>query len=117
MGRMEMPLVVPVSSTSTRTSVSLREVAIWAAVFTFVIFIGWSALHDLVLAPQEQKAAFVEVTGSSTEQLSAKSVDELVTLETRLYDYAKSTPAMRYAADDEANRVDRALSGKRGDKL
>lgn len=116
MGFMETPLIVPVGSAPARTSNSLKEIAVAVAIVLVVIVAGWFTTQHFVIEPEQQKAAFVEVAGSSADQLSAKSVDELVTLDTRIYEFAKSTPGMRFAADDQAMRVEHAIDDKRGGK-
>jgi hypothetical protein len=74
-------------------------------------------LRHFVFEPQEEKAAFVEVASSTDSQLHAKSIDELISLDTRISDYSYAIPAMHYSAVDEIMRVEDAIAAKKGSQL
>lgn len=71
-------------------------------------------LRLYVFEPQEQKAAFIEVVSSSSEQLSAKSLDELIDLDANVTRFAARTPGMLSAGIDAGRRVDHAIASKQG---
>lgn len=112
MDGMSLPVIVPVSSEPARTSSTLKEIAVAVTIVLAVIVAGWFITQRFVIEPGQQKAAFVEVVGSTDAQLRAKPLDELIDLKSKVFNFSVRTPSMMISGADAQARIDEAIAAK-----
>ncbi|HEX9089561.1 MAG TPA: hypothetical protein VF867_18870 [Arthrobacter sp.] len=105
----------PTTISKTRKgSTSFASVAAAALVLGALAAGTTFGLRFYVYEPQEQKAAFIEISSSSSDQLRAKSLDELVDLDANVARFAARTPGMLSIGIDAGIRVDHVIASKQG---